>query len=65
MLHAVVHWEVLWCANRLHAVEWCTGRCFGVLIGLSYCFRACVQAKVDRLIRAACIGALEGALVCC
>jgi len=55
---------VLWCAIRLHAVEWCTGRCFGVLLGLFYCFRACVQAKVDRLIRAACIGALEGALVC-
>jgi len=27
-----------------------------VLIGLFYCFMACVQAKVDRLIRAACSG---------
>jgi len=54
VLHAVVHWEVLWCANKPLVI----------IVSVINCFSACVQALVDRLIRAACSGALEGALVC-
>jgi hypothetical protein len=34
-------------------MQWCTCRCFGVLLGLFYCFSACVQAKQLRAVNMA------------